>query len=162
MAKGYGVGIGLVAALLVAAAAGAPARAETTVKVGVILTYSGPNAEPGEEMDKGLSLYVKEHEKDLPPGVKLELIRRDDTGINPGTAKRLAQELVTRDHMQFLAGVIWSPNALAITPIATEAKVPFVIMNASTSSITPRAYGPGRRSSRCQPRTPTARRHAGA
>ena len=124
-----------VAAAGLLAALAAPAQAQT-VKVGVILTYSGPNAQPGLEVDKGIALYVKEHAKELPPGVKLELVRRDDQGANPEIAKRLAQELVTRDHVQFLCGVIWSPNAIAIAPVATEAKVPFVIMNASTASIT--------------------------
>jgi branched-chain amino acid transport system substrate-binding protein len=38
--------------------------------------------------------------------------------------------------VQLLAGPIYSPNALAIAPIATEAKVPFIIMNAGTAVIT--------------------------
>jgi branched-chain amino acid transport system substrate-binding protein len=79
---------------------------------------------------------VKQHEKDLPPGVRLEIIRRDDTGPNPEVAKRVAQELITRDHAQLLAGTIYTPNALAIAPLATEAKVPFVVMNAGTAMIT--------------------------
>jgi branched-chain amino acid transport system substrate-binding protein len=112
-----------------------PAAAQT-IKIGVILTYSGPQARASDPMEKGIALYLKEHEKDLPPGVKLDIIRRDDTGANPEVAKRLAQELVTRDHVQFLTGVIWSPNAAAIASIATEAKTPFVIMNASGSAIT--------------------------
>ena len=72
------------------------ARAET-VKLGVINTYSGPSANLGEQIDRGIRLYVKQHEKDLPPGVKREIIRRDDTGPNPEVAKRIAQELITRD-----------------------------------------------------------------
>jgi branched-chain amino acid transport system substrate-binding protein len=129
-----------VSLLALAAAAGltaTPAAADdTVVKVGVILTYSGPVATTGDQIDKGLQLYFDQHEKDLPPGVKIELIKRDDTGPNPEVAKRLAQELVTRDHVQFLAGVVWSPNAAAIAPVATEAKVPFVIMNAAGAGIT--------------------------
>lgn len=121
----------LLAALLLAT----PASAQT-VKIGLILTYSGPNAQPSEEIDRGVKLYLHLHEKDLPPGIRLELLRRDDTGPHPEVAKRLAQELVTRDHVQFLAGVFWSPNARAIAPVATAAKVPLVIMNASGSVIT--------------------------
>jgi branched-chain amino acid transport system substrate-binding protein len=113
----------------------APAMAQT-VKVGVILTYSGPQATLGDQIEKGLSLYVKEHEKDLPPGVKLELIRRDDGGPSPEVAKRLAQELITRDHVQLLTGVVWTPNGAAIAPLTAQAKVPFVIMNAAGSNIT--------------------------
>ena len=112
------------------------AASAQTVKLGVINTYSGPFAAVGEQMDRGIRLYVKQHEKDLPPGVKLEIIRRDDTGPNPEVAKRMAQELITRDHVQLLAGPVYSPNALAIAPLATEAKVPFIIMNAGTAVIT--------------------------
>jgi len=107
-----------------------------TVKLGVVDTYSGPFAAVGDLLDRGIRLYVKQHEKDLPPGVKLEIIRRDDTGPNPEVAKRMAQELITRDHVQLLAGTVYTPNALAIAPLATEAKVPFVVMNAGTAMIT--------------------------
>jgi branched-chain amino acid transport system substrate-binding protein len=128
----------LLAALGAALAGGlfAPDAVAETVKIGVILTYSGPAASLGDQIDKGLSLYVKEHEKDLPKGITVELVRRDDTGPNPDVAKRLAQELVTRDHVQFLTGVVWSPNAGAIAPIATEAKVPFVDSNAAAAGLT--------------------------
>jgi branched-chain amino acid transport system substrate-binding protein len=114
----------------------ATAASAQTVKLGVIDTYSGPFAAVGEQMDRGIRLYVKQHEKDLPPGVKLEIIRRDDTGPNPEVAKRMAQELITRDHVQLLAGTVYTPNALAVAPLATEAKVPFVVMNAGTAIIT--------------------------
>jgi branched-chain amino acid transport system substrate-binding protein len=112
-----------------------PAAAQQTVKVGVILTYSGPQASLGDQIDKGLSLYAKEHEKDLPEGIKIELIRRDDTGPNPEVAKRLARELITRDNVQLLTGVVWTPNAGAIAPLTAEAKTPFVIMNATGASL---------------------------
>ena len=101
--------------------------AAQTVKIGVILTYSGPFAQVGDEIDKGLKLYIKEHEKELPAGVKLELVVRDDTGPNPDVAKRLAQELITRDHVQLLTGVLASPNAAAVAPLTAEAKLPFVM-----------------------------------
>ena len=120
-------------AIAVLASASAPAQ---TVKLGIVDSYSGPMAGVGEQLDRGIRLYMKEHEKDLPPGVTLEIIRRDDTGPNPAVAKRLAQELITRDHVQLLAGAVFTPNALAIAPLATEAKVPFIIMNAGTSMIT--------------------------
>ena len=69
-------------AALAAAATTVPAAAET-IKVGVILTYSGPAASLGDEIDKAMRLYMKEHEADLPPGVSVELMPRDDTGPNP-------------------------------------------------------------------------------
>jgi branched-chain amino acid transport system substrate-binding protein len=107
-----------------------------SVKVGVINTYTGPLASAGDQMERGINLYMKLHQKDLPPGISIELIKRDDTGPNPEVAKRLAQELITRDKVQLLTGVIWTPNALSIAPLATEAKVPLIIMNAGTAMIT--------------------------
>src|SRR5690349_23330584 len=112
-----------------------PAQAET-VKVGLLLTFSGPAASLGDLMKKSIDLYVKQHEKDLPPGTKVELVYRDETGPNPEVAKRLAQELITRDRVQFLAGFTYTPNAMAVAPLVSEAKVPMVISNAATSSIT--------------------------
>jgi branched-chain amino acid transport system substrate-binding protein len=106
-----------------------------TIKIGVINTYSGRNAAPGDQLDRGMKLYLKLNGSKLPPGVKVEPIFRDDTGANPDTAKRLAQELIVRDKVQFLTGVVWTPNAAAIAPLTAEAKVPFVIANASGVSI---------------------------
>jgi branched-chain amino acid transport system substrate-binding protein len=122
-------------AAAIAAAMLVPPALAQNIKIGVVTTYSGPLASPGVEMDKGLSLYFDLHKKDLPPGVTVELIRRDDTN-NPDTGKRVAQELITRDQVQFLCGAVYSPIAGAIAPLAGEAKVPFVIMNAAGSSIT--------------------------
>src|SRR3954453_6747263 len=111
-----------------------PAAAQTVVKVGVILTYSGPEASLGETIDRGIKLWMKEHGNSL-PGIKVELIRRDDTGPKAEVAKQLATELVVRDKIQLLTGVVWSPNAAAIAPVTAEAKLPFVIMNAAGAGI---------------------------
>jgi branched-chain amino acid transport system substrate-binding protein len=115
-----------------------PAAAQT-VKIGLINTYSGPMASNGDQIEKAINLFMKLDQCKLPAGVKLEIIKRDDTGINPETAKRLAQELIVRDKVQMITGVVWTPNALSIAPLVTEAKVPFVIMNAGTAMITERS-----------------------
>src|ERR1700733_16015772 len=107
-------------AVVVAAALAALPAAAQTVKIGAILSLSGNDALPGLQIQHGMELYVKEHEKSLPPGVKVDLLIRDDTGNNPEAAKRLAQELVARDHVNLLSGVVYTPNPMAIAPIATE------------------------------------------
>ena len=56
--------------------------------------------------------------------MELEILRRDDTGPNPEVAKRMAQELIARDHVQLLAGTVYTSNALAVAPVATEAEIP--------------------------------------
>jgi len=124
-----------VPAALAAMALSCGASLAQTVKVGLINTYTGPLAATGEQMERGVNLYMKQHAKDLPPGVKIELVKRDDTGPNPEVAKRLAQELITSDKVQLLTGVVWTPNALSIAPLLTEAKIPLIIMNAGTSMI---------------------------
>ncbi|HTO50385.1 MAG TPA: ABC transporter substrate-binding protein [Burkholderiales bacterium] len=121
---------------LCASAFGVGAASAQTVRVGLINTYSGPLASNGDQIEKSINLFMKLGECKLPAGVNLEIIKRDDTGINPETAKRLAQELIVRDKVQILTGVVWTPNAMAMAPLATEAKVPFVIMNAGTAVIT--------------------------
>jgi branched-chain amino acid transport system substrate-binding protein len=64
-------------------------------------------------------------------------VRRDDTA-NPEVAKRLAQELITREHVQLLTGVILSPAAAAIAPLTAEAKVPLLISIAAGGAQIPR------------------------
>jgi branched-chain amino acid transport system substrate-binding protein len=118
----------------VTAARGAEPAAAQTVKIGLVNSNSGFLAQPGDEMQKGIELYVKTHEKDLPPGVRIELLRRDDAGA-PETGKRMAQELITRERVQVLLGVISSPVAAAIAPLTAEARVPFVITNAAGVTI---------------------------
>jgi branched-chain amino acid transport system substrate-binding protein len=126
-------------AILVAFALTASTAFAQTIKIGFITSYSGLNGNLGPYMERAVRLYIKQHEKELPPGVKIELITRDDTGPNPDKAKQLAQELIVRERVHMLAGVIFTPNALAIAPLTAEAKVPFVIMNAGTSVITTRS-----------------------
>jgi branched-chain amino acid transport system substrate-binding protein len=124
--------------LLAAACASLPLPlAAQTVTVGLINSYTGFVAQPADQGQKGFDLYVKLHEKDLPPGVKIEVLRRDDTS-NPEVGKRLAQELITRDHVQLLTGVVLSPVAAAVAPMTAEAKVPLLLDIASAGVTIPR------------------------
>jgi branched-chain amino acid transport system substrate-binding protein len=111
------------------------ARGEDTIKVGVLVEMSGPFAPFGRQITNGMKAYLKAN-GDQVAGKKIELLVKDTTGAAPDVARRLAQELVTRDKVQFLAGFGLTPNAMAVAPVATEAKVPMVIMNAATSAIT--------------------------
>ena len=121
-------------ATFVLAAASGLAAAQT-IKIGIMTTYSGPGSAQGDQLDKGYKLYLKLNGDKLPPGVKVEPIFRDDTGANPDAAKRLAQELIVRDKVQFLTGFVWTPNAAAIAPLTAEAKVPYVSANAAGVAI---------------------------
>lgn len=125
----------LVAAAVLLLAGGFAAAQAQTVKIGIINSYSGAFAQAADQMQKGIDLYFKLHEKDLPAGTKVEIVKRDDTS-NPEVGKRLAQELITRDHVQLLMGVILSPVAAAVAPLTAEAKVPFVLTNAAGVQLT--------------------------
>ena len=126
------------AALAAAALVLSPVRlAAQTVKVGVINSFTGFVAEPADQGQKGADLYFKLHQKDLPPGVKIELIKRDDSS-NPVVGKRVAQELITRDHVQLLNGIVLSPVATAVAPLTKEAKVPLLISYAAAGVSIPR------------------------
>jgi branched-chain amino acid transport system substrate-binding protein len=114
-----------------------PAHAQQTVKVGLIMTYSGQFADAAAQMDNGVKLYVKQH-GDTVAGRKIEIIRRD-TGGAPDAAKRLAQELIVRDNVDVLAGFVITPEALAVADLSVEAKKFMVVMNAATSIITTRS-----------------------
>src|SRR5580698_5795745 len=128
----------LVIAGLVAAAASLAAtagHAQSTVTIGLIISYSGQFADTAAQMDNGIKLYVKQHGYTV-AGKKLEFVRKDTGGIAPDVAKRLAQELVVRDHADIIAGFALTPNALAAGDVSAEAKKFMVVMNAATSIIT--------------------------
>jgi len=124
----------ILASLCAAVLFASPGFAQT-VKIGILTTYSGPGAAQGDQLDKGFKLYLKVNGDKLPSGVKVEPIFRDDTGPNPDMAKRIAQELIVRDKVQFLTGLVWTPNAAAIAPLTAEARVPFVSANAAGVAI---------------------------
>jgi branched-chain amino acid transport system substrate-binding protein len=120
------------AAALAGFAAGASAQ---TVKIGVKLTYTGVGAEFGQQVDRGMQMFMK-----LNPGAfgacKVEIVKRD--GKNPGgaDAKTAVQELITQEKVDLIAGIIYSGNAIATAPLVDAAKKPTVIMNAGTAWIT--------------------------
>jgi branched-chain amino acid transport system substrate-binding protein len=125
--------IGAVAALALLSWAGT-ALAQDTVKIGVIMTYSGQFADLAAQMDNGIKLYMKQ-KGDTVAGKKIQIIRKDTGGIAPDVASRLAQELITRDGVDILAGLTTSPNAMAVSKVSTEGKKFTVIMNAATTVI---------------------------
>ncbi len=109
---------------------------EKTIRIGVIGEFSGIFSIYGQQSRRAIELYLKEHGSTV-AGHKIEVIYRDTTGANPEISRRAAQELVTRDKVQFLAGFGLTPNALAAAPVATSTKTPMVIMNASATAFVP-------------------------
>jgi len=122
------LGIALAAALAV------PASAQDAIKIGLIMPYSGQFADTASQMDNAIKLYVKQ-KGDTVAGRKIEFVRRDTGGVAPDVAKRLAQELVTRDGVDILAGFVLTPNAIAAADVSEQAKKFMVVMNAATSIV---------------------------
>jgi branched-chain amino acid transport system substrate-binding protein len=119
------------------AAFASTASAQDTVKIGLILPMTGPFTSTGKQIVGAVRLYMQEHGSNV-AGKKIEVILKDDTG-NAEIAKRLAQELVVSEKVHVLAGFGLTPLALAVAPLATEAKVPQIVMAAGTSVITERS-----------------------
>ncbi|WP_300297523.1 ABC transporter substrate-binding protein [Ferrovibrio sp.] len=112
----------------------AAAQAQQTVKIGLLLPMTGPFASTGRQIEAAARLYMQQN-GNMVAGKKIELIVKDDTGVADVT-KRLAQELVVTERVNVLAGFGLTPLALATAPIATQAKVPAIVMAAATSIIT--------------------------
>ncbi len=126
------IGLGSLAIGLFAAAT---VDAQQTVKIGLVMPYSGQFADAATQMDNAIKLYMKQ-KGDTVAGKKIEILRRDTGGVAPDVAKRLAQELIVRDQVDILAGFVLTPNALAAADVSAEAKKFMVVMNAATAIIT--------------------------
>src|SRR5438128_12601266 len=125
-------GIGIVGILALA-----PAQAQETVKIGLILPMTGGQASTGKQIDNAVKLYMQQ-KGDTVAGKKIEIILKDD-GAVPDDTKRLAHELIVIDKVHFIAGFGVTPAALAAAPLATQGKVPEIVMAAGTSIITERS-----------------------
>ncbi len=126
-------------ALLAVAVSGIHVRsaaAQETVKVGIVIPMTGTSAAVGREISDAAKLYVAQHGNTV-AGKKIELIIRDDQSV-PDNAKRLAQELIVNDKVNLL-GAGLTPSAMSMAPIATEGKVPTVVMVSGTSVVTDRS-----------------------
>jgi branched-chain amino acid transport system substrate-binding protein len=131
--------LGTVAAAMLLLWTGAASAAEI-VKVGLIASYTGAFATWGSQFQHAVEAYQALHGNTVkgPDGKEIEIqfVYRDAASQGPDKAKQLAEELILHDHVKFLCGLELSPHAMALADISKEAKVPVVIMNAATSSIT--------------------------
>src|SRR5271166_3449964 len=123
------------AALTLALALGTGVASAQTVKIGIMLPFSGVNADLGDAQIKAFDLYVKLHAKDLEP-YKLDIVKRDEGPPSGANAKTVATELITVEKVKLIAGFVFSPSAIAVAPVVTQAKMPMVVANAGTAWIT--------------------------
>src|SRR3954454_20510451 len=113
------------------------ASGQETVKIGLIIPLTGGQAWTGKQLDNAVKLYLRQN-GDNDAGRKIEVIVKDD-GANPDNTKRIAQEMIVNDKIHLMAGFGITPTALAAAPLATQAKIPEIVMLAGTSIITERS-----------------------
>jgi branched-chain amino acid transport system substrate-binding protein len=116
------------------AIASSVAYAQEAMKIGLILPLTGPFASIGRQVEAGAKLYIQQ-KGDAVAGKKVQLIVKDDGGVADAT-KRIVQELIVNEKVGAIAGFGLTPLALASAPLATQAKVPAVVMAAGTATIT--------------------------
>ena len=95
---------------------GEPATAEAgPIKIGLIAPFSGAFAGMGKQVEGGVRAYLDQHGSKV-AGREIELLVKDVTGVAPDVAKSLAQGLLVRDKVDFLAGFVLT---LAAAPAST-------------------------------------------
>ena len=112
----------------------APVHAQGVIKIGEINSYK---AQPAflEPYKKGMELAIEEiNAKGGVNGKKLELISRDDNA-NPGDAVRVAEELISREKVDVLAGAFLSNTGLALTDFAKQKKFFYLAAEPLTDKI---------------------------
>src|SRR5215813_5561788 len=107
MMKVFAVGLGALAL-----AFGINAASAQTIKIGLMLPFSGVNADLGDAAVKGFDLYMKLRAKSLEP-FKLDIIKRDRLGVGAVRRALVATELITLDKVKLITGVVFSPSAIA-------------------------------------------------
>src|SRR6201746_705000 len=118
-----------------------------------MLPMTGGQASTGKQIDNAVKLYMQQNGATV-AGKKIEAIVKDDGAI-PDNTKRLAQELIVNDKVSIIAGFGVTPAALAAAPLATQGKVPEIVMAAGTSIITERSPYIVRTSFPLAPSSPT-------
>jgi branched-chain amino acid transport system substrate-binding protein len=116
---------------LVATGAGAD---NTPIKIGIVYSYTGSSPDAGPILDTSVAAWLAQH-KNMMGGRPVQILKRDDTGVAPDVAKRLATELVLQNKVDFLMGAIYTPNAVAMSAVAAQSKTPYCIVNAAGSKI---------------------------
>jgi len=124
----------MVLGAVAAGLASCPAYAEDTFKIGLVVPMTGGQTSTGKQIDNAIKLYMQQH-GDTVAGKKIEVILKDDAAL-PDNTKRLTQELIVNDKVNVIAGFGVTPAAFAAAPLATQGKIPEVVMAAGTSIIT--------------------------
>lgn len=108
------------------------------LKIGIVYSYTGGDPSAGPVLDAALAAWLAQHKGTI-AGRQVELIKRDDGGVAPDVVKRQATELVVQDHVDFLLGSTFTPNAVAMASVSTQSKTPYCMVNAAGSGLLAKA-----------------------
>ncbi|WP_407159506.1 ABC transporter substrate-binding protein [Bradyrhizobium sp. STM 3557] len=122
----------LVGLALLAGIAATPALAADKIKIGVIVTLSGPAAALGQQVRDGFNLAVKDLGGKM-GGKEVEVVIADDE-LKPDAAITKVKGLLERDKVDFVVGPIFSNMLQAIHRPVTESKTFLISPNAGPSS----------------------------
>jgi branched-chain amino acid transport system substrate-binding protein len=100
----------------------------------VVLSYSGPYARLGQEITRGMELYLER--VNLQAGGRRIQLLKEDEEADPAVALRKVRKLVEQDRVDLLAGIILSSSAYAIRDYVHEKQIPLIIANAAANGIT--------------------------
>jgi branched-chain amino acid transport system substrate-binding protein len=118
----------------------APALAQDKVKVGVMVTLSGPSAVLGQHARDGFNLFIKQNGGKLGPATAEVSITDDE--LKPDVAVTKAKGLVERDQVDFVVGPIFSNVLQAIVKPVTDSKAILISPNAGTSNLAGKQCNP--------------------
>src|SRR4029079_13796367 len=122
----------LVAGAVALALAGS-AAAQQNVKIGFITTLSGPPAIVGKHMKDSVEIAL-DHLGHKMNGMEVEMFYGDDQ-FKPEVGVQLAEEMLKKNQVDFMAGIIWSNVMMAVVPVVTGAGKIMVGANAGASPL---------------------------
>lgn len=106
-------------------------------KIGIVWSYTGGGPASGPELDGAMAAFQKVH-GDTVAGRKILIVRRDDTGVNPEVARRMAQELVVQEKVDMIAGMIFTANSMTVGDISNQSKTPVMLVNSVATGLLPK------------------------
>ena len=116
---------------------GAGLQASAQIKIGAVLSVTGPASFLGDPEKRTLEIYVDDiNAKGGVNGQKLQLIVYDDAG-NPNSARTFATRLVEEDKIDAMVGGSTTGATLAMMPVFEDAKIPFISLAGAIQIIEP-------------------------
>jgi branched-chain amino acid transport system substrate-binding protein len=123
----------LAGAVIAAFAFAGPAHAQQKVKIGFISTFSGPQGVMGQYMKESVELAI-EHLGGKVGGLPVEMFYGDDQ-VKPDVGVQVAEEMLKKNQVDFVSGIIWSNVMMAVEPVVTGAGHIMVGSNAGASPL---------------------------